>query len=205
MFQNRVAILINSSFFERDLRKNLRKRCDYLKLLEFLTCNKEEADQDNLRYGGSLNNENRLNDLVRAFYITAETFYRGNGLEKRRSEKHDKFLNALRSMNYEVEVAYNSIDSRYVLRALQIANSGTVDTIIMMGLTVDHVPLLWDLRSRGIRVCALFASSRINDEIRRALDWYYQIRIEDGFLTEDHSLEYADDLESDEELENNED
>ena len=200
MFQNRVAVLINSSFFERDLRKNLRKRCDYLKLLEFLTCGQEEADKSNLRSGSNLNNENRLNDIVRAFYITAETFYRGNGLEKRRSDKHDKFLNALRSMNYEVEIAYNSIDSRYVLRALQIANSGTVDTIILMGLTVDHIPMLWALRSQGIRVCAVFASSRINNEICRALDWYYQIHADDGFLTEDHSLD-SNEFEDEETLE----
>lgn len=200
MFGNKLGILIDSAFFEKDLRKHHNRRCDYRKLLEFLSCDQEGAEDNALAYNNFLNNETRLNDVVRAIYVTSQTVFRGNGqgLEDRKNDAHDRFLNALRNMNYEVDVAYYSIDAHFVLRALQLAQSGTVDTMLMLGLTVDHVPTLWAVRSLGIRVIGMFADAyHASERIKQALDWYYQIKVEDGFLTDELPSRGDDSLEED--------
>lgn len=206
MFQNRLAIVVNSQFFERDLRKHLRRRCDYRKLLEYFTVDGQDAKSEGLSYNNYFNNDDRMNDIVRAVYVTAQTVYRGNGLEQRNNENHDRFLNALRSMNYEVESAYNSIDARFVLNAIQIAQSGEVDTIILLGLTVDHVPMIWALRSAGVRVIAMFADTyHISERLKEAVSWYYQIKVEDGFLTAELPSHHHDEEEEEEEEDEEED
>lgn len=186
MFQNRLAVVINSAFFERELRKHLKRRCDYKRLLEFLTSEREDARSEGLGFNNYFNNESRANDIVRAIYVTSQTVYRGNGLEQRKNDAHERFLSALRSMNYEVEVAFNSIDAHFVLKAHQIAQSGTADTVLLLGLTVDHVPLIWAVRSTGVRVMSMFADAyHMSERIKTAVDWYYQIKVEDGFLSQE--------------------
>lgn len=181
MFQNRLAVLINSAYFEHDLRKHLKRRADYQKLLDFFTV---EEEGEGVAYDNFFNNDNRVNDIVRAIYFTSQTVFRGKGLEQRGHDGRERFLNALRSMNYEVESAYNSIDAHFVVKAIQIAQSGTVDTIVVLGLTVDHVPLIWALRGAGVRVIGMFASTYdVSERLKQAVDWYYQLKVEDGFLT----------------------
>lgn len=184
MFQNRMAVIVNSAFFERDLRKHMNRRCDYKKLLSFFTVDEADAKADGLSYGNYFNNDDRVSDMVRALYVTSQTVYRGHGLENRHNDAHERFLSALRSMNYEVINAYNSIDAHFVLESIKIAQSGSVDTVILLGLTVDHVPMIWALRSTGVRVMAMFADTyHVSERLKEAVDWYYQIKVEDGFLT----------------------
>lgn len=185
MFFNKIGVVVQSHFFEKELRKTFNCRCDYQKLLSFLTVDIDSAEENGLAFGSYLNNEGRANDIVRAVYFTAQTIYRGNGkgLEQRNNEAHDRFLNALRGMNYEVESAYNSIDAHFVVTSLQMAQSRTIDTMVFLGLTMDHVPLLWAIRSAGIRTIGMFADPHdVTERIKSALSWYYSIRAEDGFL-----------------------
>lgn len=185
MFLNRIGVVVQSHFFEKELRKTFNCRCDYQKLLSFLTVDIDGAEENELAFGSYLNNDGRANDIVRAIYFTSQTIYRGNGqgLEQRISESHDRFLNALRSMNYEVESAYNSIDAHFVVTSMQLAQSRTIDTIVLLGLTMDHVPMLWALRSAGIRTIGMFANPHdVTERIKSALSWYYSIRPEDGIL-----------------------
>lgn len=206
MFQNRVAVVVNSAFFERDLRKHTNRRCNYRKLLSFFTADETDAKAEGLSYGNYFNNDDRVTDIVRALYVTSQTVYRGNGLENRNNDAHERFLSALRSMNYEVVNAYNSIDAHFVLEAMQIAQSGTVDTVVLCGLTVDHVPMIWALRSAGVRVMAMFADTyHVSERLKDAVNWYYQIKVEDGFLTEELKERHHHDEESDDdELEEDE-
>src|SRR5271157_3785159 len=95
-FQNRVAVIINSSFFERDLRKRLNRRCDYLELLNFITKDCSEVKIDHSRKNG-INSEYRLNEIVRALYFHSEMIYKNGKFERRNSPNHNNFLNALRS------------------------------------------------------------------------------------------------------------
>lgn len=173
-FQNRLSILINAPFFERELKKFRGSRCDYRKLLEFLS----DDNQNNI-----LNNEGRLNDIVRAFYFYPQTVFRNNQFESRTNLNHAKFLNALRMIGYEVKSAYNSVDALLCLQAIQLADSGAVDTIVLAGTTIDHVSMIWHLKSKGRRIVGMFADAHsMNDRVKEALDWYYIIRPEDGFL-----------------------
>lgn len=185
MFLNRIGIVVQSHFFEKELRKTFNCRCDYQKLLSLLTIDADGAEENELAFGSHLNNDGRVNDIVRAIYFTSQTIYRGNGqgLEQRNSESHDRFLNALRGMNYEVESAYNSIDAHFVVTSMQLAQSRTIDTMVLLGLTMDHVPMLWALRSAGIRTIGMFANPHdVTERIKSALSWYYNIRPEDGIL-----------------------
>lgn len=182
-FQNKSAILIGSHFFERDLRKAFNRRCDYEKLLHYLTAD----DQSNI-----INNENRITDLVRATYFYSQTILKEGHFVKRDSPTHQSFLNALRNMGYEIDGAYNNIDAHLTVNAIQLAESGVVDTILMLGITVDHVPLIWHLRSCGVRVIGMFSDTyTLSERIKDALHWYHKITVEDGFLTDELSTSNA--------------
>jgi len=189
VFQNRAAVLIGSHFFERDLRKTFNRRCDYEKLLCFLTGDEER---------NMMNNENRVSDLVRATYFYSQTILKDGHFVKRESPTHQSFLNALRNMGYEVDGAYNNIDAHLCVSAMQLAESGVVDTILLLGVTVDHVPLIWHLRSRGIKVVGMFSDTySLSERIKDALSWYHKIALDDGFLTEEmtHSNARSNDSE----------
>ena len=89
-------------------------------------------------------------------------------------------------MGYEVDGAYNNIDVHLAVNAIQLAESGIVDTILILGITVDHVPLIWHLRSHGVRVIGMFSDTyTLSERIKDSLHWYHKITVEDGFLTDE--------------------
>lgn len=174
-FHNRSAILVNAPFFERDIRRTFNRRCDYRKLLEFFSSDKAEQN--------AYNNDDRKNDLVRAVYFHAQTKFGKEGLVRLESDGHMKFLSALRLMGYEVDASYSSVDAHLCTTACEIAQSGTVDTIFFLGVTIDHVRLIWHLRSQGIRVIGVTSNLQDqSDRIRDSLHWCHQIRLEDSIL-----------------------
>ena len=183
-FQNRLAILINAPLFERELRKYFNRRCDYQRFLDFLT----DENQNSV-----LNNKEKLNDIVRANYFYAQTVFRDNQFVSRTNANHTKFLNALRMMGYEVTGAYNSIDAHLCISAAQLAENASVDTVLILGATIDHVPTIWYLRSKGIRVVGVFSDTRsLSERIKEALHWHYQIHLDDGFLSEENKSSHSE-------------
>lgn len=200
MFQHRMALLVNSAFFERDLKKHHNRRCDYRKLLTFISGDEQQCAEENVSYPNNLNDEYKINDIVRAVYVHSQTVYNGEGLISRENDNHSRFLNALRNIGYQIVTAYNSADAHFVLMAEQLASSGAVDVMWMLGLTVDHVPLLNSIRSKGIFVGGFFGDTyEVSERIKGAVDWYHNIKVEDGFLGEplkSHNVESETDTES---------
>lgn len=183
-FSNKIAVLVNAPLFERELRKYFKRRCNYQELLNFLTA----EDQEN-----HFNREGRINDCVRAIYFCAQTVYRNNQFERRQSDSYNSFLGALRSMGYDVDSAYNSIDAHLTVQALELADLHMVDTVVLAGVTVDHVPMIWNMRSKGIKVMGFFAKVYdVSERIKDALNWYYQIKPDDKFLGEEVQMHNDD-------------
>lgn len=174
-FSNRIAVFVNSPLLEREVRRTFNARFDYAKFLKFL------SDEDNRNI---FNRDDKYNDIVRAIYFCAQTVFKDNHFVARESEGHKRFLNALRMMQYEVDVAWNSIDAHMCVAATNIAANSGIDTVLLLGVTVDHEPLIWDLRSKGKKVIGFFADSfNISERIKNALHWSFSIKEEWGILS----------------------
>ena len=174
-FQNRIALFVNSPLLEREVRRTFNSRFNYAAFLSFL------SDEENRNI---FNRDDKYNDIVRAIYFCAQTVFKDNRFVQRESEGHKKFLNALRNMQYEIDMSWNSIDAHMVVAAMNIAANSSIDTVLLLGITVDHEPLIWDLRSKGKKVIGFFADSfNVSERIKNALHWTYTIKPEWDFLT----------------------
>lgn len=183
--QNRLAVLVNSAFFEREVRRVYRSRVDYNRLLKFLSDDSET---------NMFNKEGTFHDIVRAAYFYAETKFINNEFVDIDTDGRRRFLSALRQMGYEANSAFNSIDAKLITTGMQIASSGSVDTILLLGATIDHVDFIWDLKSHGMRVISFVCDPmKLSERLKQALNQYYRLSPELGFLNEQTDLPPEDD------------